>query len=774
MQASDHLHRVTLLLVGVATALVQVALNDRDSGAGLPLLGVSLAIVFGLWLSTHPKSVETWTPAAVAAVFAVSLLPLACDGVTRSWIGLGAPYEVQLAYVLRNLMLALTVMPRLPRATTHAVLCSFFLTVFGYLWSDGPWSIALLVAYALLGTWWLLAAYWERIGGRLADSSQSAVPVRPALATVVALVLTSGLLLPLTGRSTTTTALAGFFPSSGGTDWSDQFAHGGVGDGDQMVAAKDQASSFGPVDSELFLESKMPSLYDAVNEFSEAAPPKSKRLRRAIPLAVSQMQINHEKKGTTQQATREFSTVRQLTPRQRDLDDRLSASLLLVSGRTPLHLALETYDQWDGRSLIASCPTTRVETTLRDADNTGQRWLDLSIVHPEASFTAVGLSQVRVVNLKTERVPTPAGATDVTMTGLHAESMFNSAADGSLGMDVQQIPQLTIFEFRSALRDRSAKLNLAKTTPTENVGRVASLAADWTEEVPAGWPQVEAIVDRLHKSYTHDRDSMVPAEAEDAVKHFLFESKRGPDYLFAASTAVLLRSLGYDTRVRSGFYASPEHRNRKSRLTPILAEDAHFWVEVRTQYGRRFAEGGDALPGVWVTVEPTPGYGVLYAPETLLAWLRRTSIASLGTLVAHPGVASLVGLAFSLAVTSRRRLLDGILIGWWSLRSRTAGVGSLVRLTLRLLEWRAWAYRRSRPAGATLGQWEALKSQDDFVALAGWALYGANSNAPLAAPSARTICGRAVRARFRYVPDRPPLQSKPMHSCATEEPLWKS
>ena len=108
-------------------------------------------------------------------------------------------------------MLALAMTARLPRATSSAVLASFFLTVFGYLWSHGPWSVALLIVYALLGTWWLLAAYWERLGGRFADSSESAMPVRPAVAAIVALVFTVALLLPLAGRSPATTALAGFF-----------------------------------------------------------------------------------------------------------------------------------------------------------------------------------------------------------------------------------------------------------------------------------------------------------------------------------------------------------------------------------------------------------------------------------------------------------------------------------------------------------------------------------------------------------------------------------
>lgn len=772
MPGRPHLSRVTLLLVGVSTALVQVALDERDPGAGLPLLGVSLALVVGLWLLARARLNEVWGPAAVASVVAVALLPLAWDLVTRACLGFGAPYEVQLAYVLRNAMLALAATPRLPRASRHAVLCSFFLTIFGYLWSYEPWSVALLSVYGLLGTWWLLAAYWDRLGGRFADSTESAIPVRPAVASIAALAAMVAIGLPLAPRWATT-ALAGFFPSSGGTAWSDPFAQGGVGDGEQMVAAKEQASSFGPVDSELFLESEMPSLYDAFNEFSQAAPEKKKRLRRAIPLAPSQMRTNHEKRGTTQQATREFSTVRQSTPRKRDLDDRLSSSLLLVGGRTPLHLALETYDQWDGRSLIASQSTARVATELRDADEADRRWLDLSIAHPAPAFGVSEPSQVRIINLRTQRVPTPAGANAVTIKGLHAESMFTFAADGALAMDVDYVPQLTIFEFRSALRDRYVEPRLARDPPRADTTRVASLAAEWTRGVPVGWPQVEAIVDRLRENYTHDPEARVPAEVGDAVEHFLFESQRGSDYLFATSTAVLLRSVGYDTRVRSGFYADPERRSRKSQLTPVLAEDAHFWVEVRTQNGIRSAENGETLPGVWVTVEPTPGYEVLYAPETLLGWLRRTSLACLGVIVGHPVVSSGAGLVFGIALASRRWLLDGLLIGWWSVCSRTAEVRRLARLTLRLLEWRAWFYRRGRPSGASLGRWEALSSQADFVALASWALYGIDSAAPLSTPTARAVCRRAIRTRLGAPGKQSPWWDKPVSRHAFEEPRWK-
>ncbi len=53
-------------------------------------------------------------------------------------------------------------------------------------------------------------------------------------------------------------SLDGFMPTSGGKGGNDQAARQGVGDGDMMVAAKDQAFTFGPIESEVFLESQLP------------------------------------------------------------------------------------------------------------------------------------------------------------------------------------------------------------------------------------------------------------------------------------------------------------------------------------------------------------------------------------------------------------------------------------------------------------------------------------------------------------------------------------
>ena len=416
MQTNRHLEHVTLVLAAISSAMVEIPLAERQPGLGLPLHCVTIVLAIGLRYYVNRRSISDWNLRVVTSVFLIGLLPFAWDFVSRIFFGYGFPAEVQLVYLLRNAMLALLAVSALPRALAQAAAASFFLVLFSFLWSTGVLPYVLLVAYAICGTWWLLAIYWDRLGGRFADTSERSLPMRPASMAIGLLALMTLGLVPLVKNSSVTTALHGFFPSSGGTQWNDPYAHGGVGDGDQMVAAKDQASGFGAIDSELFLESKMPSLFDSISEFSEAPVKKKKRLAKAIPLASSKMQLNHQKRGISQQSNCEFSTIRQKTTKRSNVEDRLTAALLVVKGKTPLHLALETFDHWDGHNLIASEPENDLALVLQEADVSGRRWLLLSIHHPKA-YLKSQTTQVRVMNLKTERVPTPAGAKSLSMTG---------------------------------------------------------------------------------------------------------------------------------------------------------------------------------------------------------------------------------------------------------------------------------------------------------------------------------------------------------------------
>ncbi len=131
---------------------------------------------------------------------------------------------------------------------------------------------------------------------------------------------------------------------------------------------------------------------------------------------------------------------------------------------------------------------------------------------------------------------------------------------------------------------------------------VRSLAEEWTQGVPHGYRQIEAICQQLRTNYTLDRSARVPEDSAFPVGQFLFKSKRGADYQFATAATLMLRSLGFSTRLVSGFYANPVRYDVRKRHTAVHSSDVHFWCEVFVG------------AGTWVTLEPTPGYEVLSPP----------------------------------------------------------------------------------------------------------------------------------------------------------------
>jgi hypothetical protein len=230
---------------------------------------------------------------------------------------------------------------------------------------------------------------------------------------------------------------------------------------------------------------------------------------------------------------------------------------------------------------------------------------------------------------------------------------------------------------------------------------------------------------------------MAPDSNGDAVEHFLEVSRRGPDYLFAASAAVLVRSLGYEARVRSGFYVNPKNYDRISRLTPITAADAHFWVEVLT------------VDGEWIAVEPTSGFEMLYAPESVLSWLVRKASEGYRNLAENPLPVAATVSALAIVLVLRRRILDAGLVMLWFVRARRGDLRRRAQVTLWTLEWRAWTNGRHRPAHATLGRWDALSGHGDFLTVASWAIYGEGTPAPLPDDDAYAACRRAALITLR-------------------------
>ncbi|MFN9984986.1 MAG: hypothetical protein ACK52S_05480, partial [Pirellula sp.] len=148
------------------------------------------------------------------------------------------------------------------RSEWLSFLMSCFLVIFGLATSDRPNMIQLVIPFAAVACWWLMAKYWNSIErGFVASESVPLIRMRALVLGSIALI--AGITLAVvTKQSIRNSALDGFMPTSGGQKRGESWSRQGVGDGDMLVAAKDEAYTFGPVDSDLFLDSEVPSMYD--------------------------------------------------------------------------------------------------------------------------------------------------------------------------------------------------------------------------------------------------------------------------------------------------------------------------------------------------------------------------------------------------------------------------------------------------------------------------------------------------------------------------------
>ena len=344
---------------------------------------------------------------------------------------------------------------------------------------------------------------------------------------------------------------------------------------------------------------------------------------------------------------------------------------------------------------------------------------------------------LKIINLKTNRVPAPCHLAAWHIDKVDRTDFFGWTRDGvpyMTGRD--RIPQLTVVhlisrqmnleslrtadEFTATRASEQKRMSPYLEMPDAAEWQVIdSQARAWVGDTVGGWRQVERIIGHLRDNFEHDRLATAPENCENVVAHFL-GSGRGPDYMFATTAAVMLRSLGYPTRVVSGFYADPRKYDRSARQTIVEDEDVHFWVEVCVD-GR-----------TWIPVEPTPGYE---PPLTVLTWKQRVAraVAGLGRWVRGHVLlsAGLLCAAFGLVVY-RRDVYDAASYFLW----RVASIGPLRRRvlwTVGLLESRGWIAGRRRPANRTLRQWYApvVGGADAKVAasllwlidLADWARY---------------------------------------------------
>lgn len=98
-----------------------------------------------------------------------------------------------------------------------------------------------------------------------------------------------------------------------------------------------------------------------------------------------------------------------------------------------------------------------------------------------------------------------------------------------------------------------------------------------------------ALRNYLNANTTYSTKHIELPPGKDLVDYFLFESKKGSCIHYASAAAVLLREMGFHTRVVLGYLGE-----KLENGTIIYTEPGHVWVEI-------------LIPGVgWISYDPSP------------------------------------------------------------------------------------------------------------------------------------------------------------------------
>jgi hypothetical protein len=748
------LHWLTISMALLANLIFVI--TDADGGRSAASLGSQLLVETGFtaglaWMVRRRQNGLAEAPMITPLLLLVVLGSLAWEPIQRTFFLSGRPFEMMIMHCQKNLMLAAAVFACRTGYQRLCVLIGVSLAIFCAAITRENRVYWLVAIYGCAAVSWLILSYWTTLQARLIAGESRRIPVKWLLVgPSIPLFL---LLASATGGQSVITSLRGFLPGSGGEEEMDQFSRGGVNDGDALVAGKDNISSFGPIEDAPFADDDKPSLYDVINDTYDEPAKKLKDMEQTVALPPELMAEVKARMARTEQAGREFSTLRRKAKKDdRTVKDLESHALFYVAGRVPLHLRMETYDIFDGIDWIpeALSPlspgmgmvTTNGVPALRVP--CGGRGLEL---HVGADTHAI-----KVINLRTPVIPAPLDLRSIQIDKVDRADMFGWHRDTIVKMNRKALPQMTTIQLRSECMDRERLTNHPHTnfTPVaeakriqlpqvSEIANVRALAEEWTRGIPGRYQQIQTICERLRETCVLDRDQHVAADSQFPVGEFLFESKRGPDYQFATAAALMLRSLGFSTRLVSGFYADPVRYDARKRCTAVHSSDVHFWLEVYL--------GG----GTWATFEPSPGYDILAPPpgfwrrvwltaDSAGQWMRRHAIV--------------LGIGFTLCVlglVKRQVLNDAIVTVMWSMRPARTVRGRVLQ-TARLIDRRLSCSGRPRPQHLTLIRW--LRQQPDlnqlspamteFMSLADWAAFAEVDSESEVEKSAAEACCRKI------------------------------
>jgi protein-glutamine gamma-glutamyltransferase len=750
---------VTLLLLSVAYATCEIAayLDGLPRPVGLGF-GIGLFLLaFALMLYVRPEHESAKPTFKMTVLVGVLMLgPLVIEPLIRSVYGEGFPLELQLVNGLRIVGLVLAGLSAWRQLRRLAGLVALFLALFSSAMGDQAAIPYLLTIFALMGGLWLIIEYQTNsvttqanLVGELAEKVPLRVPGRPFV--LLGLVSLVGLSLVVAGPRRVLLYLGEFMPTSGGTGQTDLSARSGVGDGPEETAG-DNARSAGMVETDKMIEDNKNSLIDAVNDMFGQTHKPNKDQERMVAAGLLQVTEYHGRLPENRRPSRDFGISRQGPKKPKNLTSQKARGVFEVEGRTPLHVRLVAYEQYDDvqqRWLEGRKPNNRY------LDGEADYWMRINNFRDVDWYSANDRHKLKVADLRENLVPTPSHLQRFRINRVDRPDYYEWDFDGVLALagrkrtppgvvvstdcqtlDPRRLPETAFL----SLSGTSTFYPTLREVPSRFAAEIQQLAQAWAGDQPRGWPQIQAIRDRLRHDFQHDLQHNPPENHNATLLWFLKDSRRGPDYLFATAAAMMYRSLGYPSRVCLGYYAAPENYDAETNHTPVKTADLHIWPEVLLSDGQ------------WLVVEPTPGFETL-APlktwqelfvETLLAtglFLQRNAILC--------GVLLLVGV---LLLWHRRRIQDGIALLVWNWRG-VANWRAMVLGAVRILEERGRFSGLDRGPSQSLSNWAQqlpvtvqTPALHELITLAEWAAYATSPEPPKPIDELQAICRQALRS----------------------------
>lgn len=620
--------------------------------------------------------------------------------------GAGNGLEIVMLGTLAWTALACAFLATRSRTISLSVICSGFTALFATLISDASSATLFSFAWVALCMWWLVGNHWEGLDSQAAVRIERAGGMRWSYIALGVLVF-SGSALALGNRVPVLKKLqAEMMPTSGGTTHKDMAARSGVGNGDALIAAKNHATSFGAVETDVFLESEKPSLFDVFSdEFGE--PKRKDRVERAQ--ALSQQGAQSEE-GRYSEANRsssegEFGIERKQSQRKPPAEDLASHALFFWQGEANAHLAVQRFRYFDGVSwkerqadLVATVESSeQLVAPLEQPESLdveGQTWFFApgdKFSSSLSPYVGAMAEAAKFTRYGSPIIPIRCGTKLWCIDKISRGDFFHYDASDCLSMPGRKhVPDYTVVRFVNGRLDLEKMEQLLQhCSPGQGHvqgseqcrGDVAALAHNYTVGTTRGWQQVNSVIARLRTDFRHQPDLAGEADELGALDRFL-QTRCGPSYLFATAAALMLEHLGYETRLVTGFYVNKKHYIVSDDEYAIQPSDAHVWLEVNAGHG------------YWIPLEPTPGY---LAPRTTASmWYR-----ALQARWQISGCLLSVAICLTTIVLRRAWLFD--LLCWCCSPALTLFTDRLrVRWLARVIDIRLALIGNKRPRGAVL------------------------------------------------------------------------